>query len=123
MVRPCYGYADEQQCQFYAKEGIDFCPCHERMYLMSLSLKKPHEFFDEPKMYKLEYRYKLKYITSYRYFSQMYHMEKALECKLERFRNFFQTVLIQRCFKRAVSNPEYKMCRERLLREFNSLVI
>lgn len=123
MVRPCYGYSDEQQCQFSAKEGIDFCPCHEGMYLMSLSLKKPHEFFDVPKMYKLEYRYKLKYITSYRYFSQMYHMEKVLECKLARFRNFFQTVLIQRCFKRAMSNPEYKMCRERLLREFNSLVI
>jgi hypothetical protein len=38
--------------------------------------------------------------------------------KRERWRNFFEAVKIQRAFKRAVSNPEYEMCRKRLLREF-----
>jgi hypothetical protein len=117
---PCYGYTNEQQCQFLPdNQGTDFCPCHERMYFMSIALKKPDDFFNEPKMYKLEYRYKLRYITSYRYFSQMYHMEKFIEKKLERFKHFFETTLIQRCFKRAISNPSYNMCRSRLLREFN----
>lgn len=120
---PCYGYADEQPCQFLNNNNGDFCPCHERMYYMSLSLKKHDQFFDEPKMYKLEYRYKLRYITSYRYFSQMYHMEKEIENKLNRYRHFFEATLIQRCFKRAMSDPAYKMCRERLLREFEKMSV
>ncbi len=117
----CYGYTDEQQCQFKTMKKSDFCPCHERMYVISLCLEKHHEFFDEPKIYKLEYRHKLKYITSYWYFSQMYHMEKHIEKVLNRFKHFFEAVRIQRCFKRAMSNPEYYMCRRRLLREFNSM--
>lgn len=116
----CYGYTDEQQCQFKT-DGEDFCPCHKVMYAMSLTLQKPHDFFKEPKMYKLEYRYKLKYVTSYLYFASMYHMEKHIEKKLGRFKNFFQAVLIQRCFKRAMSDPRYIMCRNRLRKEFFSL--
>ena len=115
---PCYGYADEQPCQFYATCG-DFCPAHDNMYAISICLSKNHSFFDEPKMYKLEYRYKLKYITSYKYMSRMYSMEKYIEKTLSRFKNFFDVVKIQRSFKRAMSNPEYRMCRNRLLTEFN----
>lgn len=119
---PCYGYADEQTCQFVCEEGDgDFCPGHKRMYEMSKVLMKHSDFFKEPKMYKLEYRYKLRYITDYRYMSQMYDMEKYIEKKLSRFRHFFETVKIQRCFRRAVSNPSYKMCRDRLRREFTDL--
>jgi hypothetical protein len=88
---------------------------------MSLVLQKPHDFFKIPKIYKLEYRYKLRYVTSYKYFSQMYDMEKFIEKKLERFRHFFETTLIQRCFKRAMSDPAYKMCRSRLMDEFSKL--
>ena len=118
-MAPCYGYADNQQCQFAALCG-DFCPAHDNMYAISICLSKKHPFFDEPKMYKLEYRYKLKYITSYKYMSQMYTMEKCIENKLARFKHFFDAVKIQRVFKRAMSNPEYQMCRTRLLREFTS---
>lgn len=118
----CYGYSDEQQCQFKAKDGLDFCPCHEVMYNISLVLQKPHAFFEEPKMYKLEYRHKLRYITSYKYFANMYAMEKVIEKKLARFKHFFQAACIQRCFKRAMSDPNYKMCKDRLNREFYSLV-
>ncbi len=116
-MKPCYGYADEQPCQFDATCG-DFCPAHNNMYAMSICLSKKHPFFDEPKMYKLEYRYKLKYITSYRYMSQMYGIEKLIEKKLARFKHFFEAVKIQRTFKRAMSNPEYQMCRNRLNKEF-----
>jgi hypothetical protein len=119
--RPCYGYADEQQCQMHAEHGTDFCPCHASMYRMSIVLQKPHDFFMEPKMYKMEYRYKLKYITSYTYFAQMYKMEKYIENKLARFAHFFEAACIQRCFKRAISNPEFKMCRNRLMREYKDI--
>lgn len=118
---PCYGYADEQPCQMHAEHGTDFCPCHGSMYRMSIVLQKPHEFFVEPKMYKMKYRYKLKYITSYKYFAPMYKMEKYIENKLVRFRNFFEATCIQRCFKRAISNPEFKMCRNRLMREYKDI--
>jgi hypothetical protein len=117
-MAPCYGYADNETCQFDATRG-DFCPAHDNMYAISICLSKNHPFFDEPKMYKLEYRYKLKYITSYRYMSRMYEMEKFIERKLARFKHFFEAVKIQRAFKRAMSNPAYQMCRTRLLREFN----
>jgi hypothetical protein len=117
-MTPCYGYADEQPCQFVATRG-DFCPVHDSMYAISICLSKKHPFFDEPKVYKTEYRYKLQFITSYRYMSRMYEMEKYIENKLARFKHFFEAVKIQRAFKRAVSNPAYKMCRERLLREFS----
>jgi Leu/Phe-tRNA-protein transferase len=46
-------------------------------------------------------------------------MEKYIEKTLSRFKNFFDVVKIQRSFKRAMSNPEYRMCRNRLLTEFN----
>jgi len=117
----CYGYYDEQPCKFHAVPDTDFCPCHTAMYNMSLVLQKPHQFFDEPKVYKTEYRYKLRYITSYKYFALVYKMEKFIEAKLNRLKHFFEATLIQRCFKRAMSNPEYKMCRERLLREYKVL--
>ena len=54
--------------------------------------------------------------------SNMYTMEKLIEKKLERFKHFFDAVKIQRTFKRAMSNPNYKMCRNRLLNEFSQLV-
>ena len=118
----CYGYADEQTCQFLTDED-DFCPCHRRMYEMSKALapNNKHEFFNEPKMHKLEYRHKLRYMTDYRYMSQMYEMEKKIEKTLGRFRHFFRVVCIQRCFKRAVSSPEYLMCRRRIASEWESL--
>lgn len=119
-MKPCYGYADEQQCQFPATCG-DFCYLHDSMYAISICLSKKHPFFDEPKVYKTEYRYKLQFITSYRYMSNMYDMEKFIEKKLARFRNFFEAVKIQRSFKRAMSDPSYRMCRDRLLREFSHL--
>lgn len=118
-MAPCYGYADNQTCQFAATCG-DFCPAHDNMYAISICLSKKHPFFDEPKMYKLEYRYKLKFITSYKYMSRMYEMEKCIEKKLARFKNYFDAVKIQRAFKRAISNPEYQMCKTRLLREFTT---
>jgi len=33
-------------------------------------------------------------------------------------RRFIAAWRIQRAFKKAYSNPEYKMCRDRLMREF-----
>jgi hypothetical protein len=116
-MAPCYGYADNQTCQFPATCG-DFCPVHDRMYAISICLSKKHPFFDKPKMYKLEYRYKLQFITSYRYMSNMYTMEKLIEKKLARFKHFFDAVKIQRTFKKAISDPNYKMCRNRLFKEF-----
>lgn len=41
--------------------------------------------------------------------------------KRGRWTNFFEAVKIQRAFKRAMSNPEYQMCRNRLMREFVNL--
>lgn len=117
----CYGYTDEQTCQIKAIDNSDFCHAHQIMYNMSLALQKHHDFFEEPKMYKLEYRYKLRYITDYRYMSHMYNMEKIIENKLKRFKHFFEAVTIQRCFKRATSDPNYKMCRDRLINEFKNL--
>jgi hypothetical protein len=51
----------------------------------------------------------------------MYEMEKLIERKLARFKHFFDAVKIQRAFKRAISDPEYRMCRNRLLREFECM--
>ncbi len=48
-------------------------------------------------------------------------MEKHIEKKLARYRHFFEAVCIQRCFRRAMSDPGYKMCRKRLLKEFCDL--
>jgi hypothetical protein len=118
-MAPCYGYADNQPCEFEATRG-DFCPAHDSMYAISICLSKKHPFFDKPKVYKTEYRYKLQFICSYRYMSQMYTMEKFIENKLARFKNYFDVVKIQRTFKRAISNPNYQMCRKRLLREFTT---
>jgi hypothetical protein len=119
-MKPCYGYANEQPCQFDATRG-DFCPAHDNMYAISICLSKKHPFFDKPKVFKLEYRYKLQFITSYRYMSQMYTMEKCIEQKLARFKHFFDAVKIQRAFKRAISDPNYQMCKARLLQEFTHL--
>ena len=119
-MKPCYGYADEQPCQFDATCG-DFCPAHDTMYAISICLSKKHPFFDEPKVYKTEYRHKLRYITSCKHMANMYAMDKHIESKLARFKNYAYAQKIQRAFKRAVSNPEYTMCRSRLAREYNNL--
>ena len=121
-MAPCYGYANNQPCKFEATCG-DFCPAHDNMYAISICLSKKHPFFDEPKVFKTEYRYKLQFICSYKYMSQMYTMEKYIEKKLARLSNFFEAVKIQRAFKRAISNPAYRMCRNRLVREFDEKII
>jgi len=36
-------------------------------------------------------------------------------------RRFIAAWRIQRAFKNAYSNPEYKMCRDRLIREFTGM--
>lgn len=50
------------------------------------------------------------------------HLDKIVTCRLalreQGYRNRLMASRIQRAFKRAMSNPSYKMCRERLLREF-----
>lgn len=48
----------------------------------------------------------------------VYHMVKRIEKKLKRFDMYWAASRIQRYYKRAISDPSYKMCRERLLREF-----
>ena len=50
--------------------------------------------------------------------ANMYTMEKLIEKKLARFKHFFDAVKIQRTFKRAMSDPNYKMCKNRLFKEF-----
>lgn len=53
------------------------------------------------------------------------HLDKIVTSRLalreQGYRNRLMASRIQRAFKRAVSNPNYKMCRERLLREFDEL--
>ncbi len=117
----CYGFTDNQPCKFTVLKDEDFCPLHDAMFSISTILKQPHAFLSEPKVFKTEYRYKLKYVTNYRYMSQMYEMEKYIEKKLARFKHFFEATLIQRCFRRAISNPQYELCRNRLLKEYMSL--
>ncbi len=124
---PCYGYwYDDEPCQSETTgPNSDFCDAHEHTYKISLLLEKfapPEKFFQEPKMYKLEPKHKLPWIHSSYYFTKMYAMEKHIEKKLARFEHFFEAVLIQRCFKRAMSDPNYKMCRGRITREFECLV-
>jgi len=41
--------------------------------------------------------------------------------KRERWNKFFEAVKIQRAFKRAITDPNYQMCRNRLTREFVNL--
>lgn len=113
---PCIGYANQTNCMFDTED--DLCHVHRCMYNISKTVSKHHVFFLEPKVYKLEYRYSLKYMTDYKYMSQMYDMYTYIHNKLKRFKHFFETIMIQRCFKRAISNPVYKMCRDRLYREY-----
>ncbi len=118
---PCYGYWYDGPCQSETTGPYsDFCDAHEHTYKISLLLAKPHKFFQEPKVYKLEPEHKLPWIHSSYYFTKMYAMEKHIEKKLARFEHFFEAVLIQRCFRRAMSNPNYRMCRERLMREYET---
>lgn len=48
----------------------------------------------------------------------VYHMVKRIEKKLERFDRYWAASRIQRTFRKVMSDPSYKMCRERLTREF-----
>lgn len=48
----------------------------------------------------------------------VYHMVKRVEKKLQRFDRYWAAYRIQRAFKRSISDPNYKMCRDRLMREF-----
>lgn len=49
----------------------------------------------------------------------VYFMVKRIEHKLETLRRNMYARRIQRVWRRCVSNPEYKVCRNRLMREYN----
>ena len=48
--------------------------------------------------------------------------EVAEDLVVSRARNHIMASRIKRAFKRAMSDPGYKMCRDRLVREFECLV-
>jgi hypothetical protein len=50
----------------------------------------------------------------------VYFMVKRIEAKLKRFENYTPATIIQRTWKRCITNPEYSMCRKRLFKEFES---
>lgn len=47
----------------------------------------------------------------------VYHMVKRIEKKLKRFENYWAAQRIQRAWRRCVSDPNYKVCKDRLTRE------
>lgn len=51
----------------------------------------------------------------------VYYMIKRIEQKLKRFEHYTQASLIQRTWRRCISDPNYMMCRKRLAGEFNSM--
>jgi len=65
-----------------------------------------------------EIRYKTKNITEY---ERMTAEELILELKKIQFVKKMSAIQIQRAFKNAISNPQYKMCKQRLMREYQEL--
>lgn len=53
------------------------------------------------------------------------HLERVTNTKLEdivyTYKPHIMASRIKRAFRRAISNPEYKMCRDRLMREFEKM--
>lgn len=53
------------------------------------------------------------------------HLEYVTNTKLEdivyTYKPHIMASRIKRAFRRAISNPEYKMCRDRLMREFEKM--
>lgn len=47
----------------------------------------------------------------------VYHMVKRIEAKLKRFEGYIPATKLQRAWKRCISDPNYLMCRRRLMRE------
>lgn len=49
----------------------------------------------------------------------VYHMVKRIEKRLKRFENYIPATKLQRAWRRCVSDPNYKMCRNRLAKEYS----
>ena len=47
--------------------------------------------------------------------------EARAELSIERAKVHIMASRIKRAFRRAISDPHYKMCRDRLMREFNTM--
>jgi hypothetical protein len=141
---PCYCFVscfDENgnnnpvRCDGECDEGKDFC----RRHIISFTNKSRNIRVSENTIELLapsskrvimddgRYRENTKYFNGWKFMLQpdtgyqwifVYYMVKRIEQKIKRFENYTPAYKIQRAWRRCVSNPWYKVCKDRLLKEF-----
>ncbi len=124
-------------CKEAPLNGIDFCGAHNMCYnIRARNIKEvdgrmayvapgsgrvimDDTWFRKNERYFRGYQSKLMPGNSYTWIF-VYHMVKRIEKRLKRFENYWAAHRIQRAWRRAISNPEYKACRNRLTKELSS---
>ena len=123
------------QCPETAIPGFDFCKFHTITYnIRNVNIRVTDDrisyvapvsgrvimddtWFRKNERYFRGYESKLMPGNSYTWIF-VYHMVKRIEARLKRFEGYIPATKIQRAWKRCISNPSYKACRDRLTREF-----
>lgn len=123
-------------CPEPPREGTDFCKFHlitfgirtcniivdsDRVSYVAPVTKRvimDDTWFRKNERYFNGYQSKLMPGNSYTWIF-VYYMVKRIEKRLKRFENYWAAHRIQRSWRRCISDPSYKVCRRRLIREFH----
>ncbi len=106
------------------RTGCLWCKDHERMFLFGITQYRyylPTDNFERDKNLVMNINHDFR-LGSFKWLV-IHHLKASVRIReIELFRKKVMASRIKRAFCKAISDPSYKMCRTRLVKEFECLV-